>query len=70
LTPGTYAISEQLPDDYEVVATEINGDSIEPPTTSVTVTVGKGSPSQRNAIVVWTNRNVFDNGCTKDCYYK
>jgi len=70
LTAGTYAISEQLPDDYEVVATEINGDSISPPTTNVTMTVGKGAPSQRNGIVVWTNRNVFDNGCTKDCYYK
>jgi hypothetical protein len=50
------------------VATEINGDSISPPTTSVTVTVGRGN--DRNPIVVWTNRNVFDNGCTKDCFYK
>jgi hypothetical protein len=68
LTPGTYPIAEALPDDYQVVATEVNGDSITPPTTSVTVSVGKGQ--DRNPIVVWTNRNVFDNGCTKDCYYK
>jgi hypothetical protein len=70
LTAGTYPIAEQLPDDYEVVATEINGDPVEPPTTSVTVTVGKGQRGERDAIVVWTNRNVFDDGCTKDCYYK
>jgi hypothetical protein len=68
LTAGQYAIAEELPADYEVVATEINGDSIEPPVTSVTVTVGKGN--DRNPIVVWTNHNIFDNGCTKDCYYK
>ena len=68
LVPGNYQISEELNPDYEVVATEINGDPVEPPTTSVTVTVGKGN--DRNPIVVWTNRNVFDNGCTKNCYYK
>lgn len=70
LVPGTYAISEELQDEYEVVATEINGDDVQPPTTDVTVTVGKGNAGDRNPIVVWTNRNIFDNGCTKDCYYK
>ena len=70
LTPGTYQVSEQLPEDFEVVALEVNGDEVSPPTTSVTVTVGKGSAANRNAIIVWTNNNVFDNGCTKDCYYK
>lgn len=68
LTPGTYPVAEALPDDYLVVATEVNGDAVSPPTTSVTVTVGKGQ--DRNPIVVWTNRHVLDNGCTKDCFYK
>jgi hypothetical protein len=70
LTPGTYPIAEELADDYEVVGTEINRDAISPPTTTVTVTVGKGSAADRNPVVVWTNRNIFDTGCTKDCYYK
>ena len=70
LTPGAYQISEELNADYEVVATEINGDSVSPPTTSVTVTVGKGNAADRNPIVVWTNRSIFDTGCTKNCYYK
>jgi hypothetical protein len=68
LTAGTYPIAEGIAEDYQVVATEVNRDSISPPTTSVTVTVGKGN--ERNPIVVWTNRNVFDLGCTKDCFYK
>jgi hypothetical protein len=70
LTPGTYGIAEALPADYVVVGTQINRDVVSPPVTSVTVTVGKGTPSERNPNVIWTNRNVFDNGCTKDCYYK
>jgi hypothetical protein len=71
LTPGnTYSIAEQIKDGFELVATEINGDSISPPATSVSVTIGKGSPSERNPIVVWTNRNLSEQPCTKDCFYK
>ena len=71
LTPGnTYSIAEELNSSYQLVATEVNGDPIEPPTTSVTVTIGKGSPNERNPIVVWTNRSVTEQPCTKDCYYK
>jgi hypothetical protein len=70
LTPGTYSISELLPNDFIVVGTQINRDVVSPPVTSVTVTVGKGTPSERNPNVIWTNRNVFEQPCEKGCYYK
>ena len=70
LTAGTYSIAELLPDDFIVVGTQINRDVVSPPVTSVTVTVGKGTPSERNPNVIWTNRNVFDQTCQKGCYYK
>jgi hypothetical protein len=70
LTAGTYTISELLKPDYIVVGTQINHDVLSTPVTSVMVTVGKGNQADRNPVVVWTNRNVNDNGCTKDCYYK
>jgi hypothetical protein len=63
-------ITELLPADYDVIATEVNGDPIVPPTTSVTVSVGKGHPSTHNPIVVWTNRQDGDSGCTKNCFFK
>ena len=70
LTPGSYSIAELLPDDFIVVGTQINRDVISPPVTSVTVTVGRGTPTERNPNVIWTNRNVFDQSCQKGCYYK
>ena len=70
LTPDTYPISEGVKAGYEIVATEINGDPVSPPTATVTVTVGKGPQANRDPIVVWTNRSVSDDGCTKNCYYK
>jgi hypothetical protein len=70
LVPGTYAISEELQPDYELAALEINGDDVQPPSVTATVTVGKGPAADRNPIVVWTNRSVLDSGCTKNCYYK
>lgn len=70
LTPGTYTVGELLSEDYELVSTVLNQDPISPPSATVTVTVGKGNRNDRDPIIVWTNRNVNDQECTKDCYYK
>jgi hypothetical protein len=68
LVAGTYTVSEQLTEGFELVSTEVNHDVLSTPSTTVSITVGRGQ--DKNGFVIWTNRSETDNGCTKNCFYK